>query len=164
MVSAMRLATLAIIVQDGKVLLGEKKKGEIGTGTLNGPGGKLDPGETLTECLIREVDEELEIKLDADQLKKVAIITFFAGGEPDFGVHVYRTQYFEGELKETADMIPNWYDIQDLPFDRMLGSDHMWFKQAVDGESFCANVYYKERASGFERIDFLPFVDTEVVA
>ncbi|KND49718.1 MAG: 8-oxo-dGTP diphosphatase / 2-hydroxy-dATP diphosphatase [Parcubacteria bacterium C7867-008] len=155
----MKVATLAIIVKDGKVLLGEKKKGEIGTGTLNGPGGKLDPGESVLECLIRETDEELGIELFPEYLKKVAIITFFAAGEPDFQVHVYRTDTFEGELVETADMIPNWYDIEDIPYDRMLGSDHMWFARAISGEPFNANVYYRERTKDFINIDFLPFED-----
>ena len=43
----MKTATLGIVLQDGNVLLGEKKKGEIGTGVLSGPGGKLDLGETF---------------------------------------------------------------------------------------------------------------------
>lgn len=160
----MKIATLAIITRDGKTLLGEKKKGEIGIGTLNGPGGKLDPGETILECVIRETMEELKITLFANRLEKVAVITFFSAGDPDFQVHVYRTDYLEGELTETADMIPGWYANDSLPFDRMLGSDHMWFRRVVDGEPFNANVYYRERMKGFERIDFLPFEDTEAVA
>lgn len=32
----MKIATLGIIIHDGKMLLGEKKKGEIGTGVLCG--------------------------------------------------------------------------------------------------------------------------------
>ncbi|HEV7121346.1 MAG TPA: NUDIX domain-containing protein [Candidatus Paceibacterota bacterium] len=157
----MKTATLAIITWQGKTLLGEKKKGEIGTGTLNGPGGKLEDGETLLECVIRETQEELDIRLLPKKLEKVAVITFFAGGVPDFQGHIYRTDDFEGTPKETPDMIPGWYDNDDLPFDRMLGSDSMWFKKAVDGEKFNANVYYRERVKDFERIEFLPFEDVE---
>jgi 8-oxo-dGTP diphosphatase len=155
----MRIVTLAIITKDGKTLLGEKKKGEIGTGTLNGPGGKLDPGETITECLIREVREELDIALFPERLTKIAIVTFFAAGEAFFECHVYRTNTFEGELQETDDMIPNWYDNENLPYERMLEADRLWFKKAVDGEKFNANVYYQGKAVGFERIEFLPFAD-----
>jgi 8-oxo-dGTP diphosphatase len=152
-VVSMKIATLALIIQDGKILLGEKKKGEIGTGTLNGPGGKLDPGETLLECVVRETQEEMEIRLDPARMEKNAIVTFHAAGEPDFQVHVYRTNSFEGDVHETADMIPSWHSITELPFDRMLDSDKEWFTQAVTGEPFCANVYYRERAKGFERIE-----------
>lgn len=156
----MKIATLAIITWQGKTLLGEKKKGEIGTGTLNGPGGKLEPGETLEECLIRETREEMAIQLFEDKLTKVAIITFHADGEPTFRVHVYRTSDFKGTPRETADMIPAWYDNDDLPFDRMLGSDRKWYRQAIDGEPFCANVYYREGTEGFLDIKFLPFMDS----
>ena len=38
-------ATLMFVVRDGKVLLIEKLTG-IGKGKINGPGGKIDPGET----------------------------------------------------------------------------------------------------------------------
>src|SRR4051812_41669810 len=102
----MKIATLAIIVKDGNVLLGWKKKGEIGTKTLNGPGGKCEEGETIVECLVRETKEELDIELTPEALDEIAVITFFAAGEPSFKVHVFRTETFSGEPKETADMVP----------------------------------------------------------
>ncbi|MBU6388592.1 NUDIX domain-containing protein [Patescibacteria group bacterium] len=154
----MKIATLGIVIQDGMVLLGEKKRGEIGTGVLSGPGGKLDPGETIPECLIRETREELAIELDPASLELVAIIDFYAAGEADFSVYVYRTETFFGEPKETADMIPSWYPLEELPFDRMFESDVNWFVRAACGGKFCANVYYRGRAKDFDRIEFLPFV------
>ncbi len=152
----MKQATLALIVRDGKVLLGEKKRGEIGTGTLNGPGGKLDPGETLEECVVRETREELGIALDPHALALTAVITFYAADIPDLEVYVYRTDTFAGELHETDDMVPGWYDIEHLPLDRMLESDRAWFAKAARGERFKADVFYKERAKDFEKIEFLP--------
>ena len=152
----MKLATLAIIVKDGRVLLGYKKKGEIGTGTLNGPGGKCDGDESPLVCVIRETKEELDVTLFADELELVAIITFFAAEKADFMVHIFRTEYFEGEPKETADMIPGWYPIEELPFDRMHDSDKKWFARATQGERFRANVYYRKRAVDFDRIEFFP--------
>lgn len=152
--SLIKKATLAIIVQNGKVLLGEKKRGEIGTGTLNGPGGKQEKGETLVECMVREAHEELGIELDPAELEKIAVIQFFAGPRPDFEVHVYSTDVFRGTLRETDDMVPGWYDVDNLPYDRMLESDRTWFKKAVDGEHFTARVYYKGRAKDFDRIEF----------
>jgi 8-oxo-dGTP diphosphatase len=153
----MKIATLAIILNNGKVLLGYKKKGEIGTGTINGPGGKKEEAETLIECLVRETLEEVGIHLSPMHLVETAIITFHAGGIPDFKVHVFRTEVFSGKPIETKDMIPEWYDIDDLPLDRMLESDQEWFTRAINGERFNANVYYKERAKSFEKIEFFPY-------
>lgn len=155
----MKIATLGIVLRNGMVLLGEKKKGEIGTGILSGPGGKLDPGETLLECIIRETREELEIELDPATLEKVAIIDMYAAGKVDFRVHVYRTESFFGDIKETADMIPAWYPLHTLPFERMFDSDFHWFLKAARGEKFFAEVYYRERAKDFLNILFLPFIE-----
>lgn len=153
----MKIATLGIVLAGGTVLLGEKKKGEIGTGVLCGPGGKRDEGETLSECLIRETREELEVELDPTSLEEVARIDFYAAGEIDFRVHVYRARILSGELHETADMVPAWYPIDQLPFDRMYDADRYWFPKAVRGEKFKANVFYKSRARDFDRIEFLPY-------
>lgn len=155
----MKKATLAIVMRGNEVLLGYKKKGEIGSKTLNGPGGKLEEGETLEECLVRETREELDFTLDKDALHKVAVITFFAAGEPDFEVHVFRTDKFSGEPHETADMIPAWFPTEALPVHNMLDSDRAWFSKAVAGEKFNAKVYYRKRAADFDHIEFLPFTE-----
>jgi len=153
----MKIATLGIIIENEKLLLGEKKKGEIGTGRLSGPGGKLDQGETLEECLVRETREELEIDLDPNSLELVAVIDFYAAGEIDFRVYVYRAKILSGEIHETADMIPGWYTATEETFKRTYESDQHWLPQAARGEKFNANVYYEKRAEGFLNIEFLPF-------
>ena len=53
-------ATLLFLVKDGQVLLIRKKRG-LGAGKINGPGGKIDPGETPEQCAVRETQEELGI-------------------------------------------------------------------------------------------------------
>lgn len=153
----MKIATLALITKNNQVLLGYKKKGEIGSNTLNGPGGKKEADETLLECLLREVREEVDITLDVERLEKMGIITFFNGNEPDFEVHIFHTNYFIGNPQETVDMITDWYNIDNLPFDKMLESDREWFAKMLSGEKFNAYVYYRERAKDFDHIEFLPF-------
>jgi 8-oxo-dGTP pyrophosphatase MutT (NUDIX family) len=154
----MRIATLAIITKREKVLLGLKKgKPLVGAGTLNGPGGHLKFWETILMCLMRETWEEVRVVLNPFKVEKVSVITFYAGGVPDFKVYVYRTNSFIGKPHETKSMIPDWYDIEPSLFNRMLESDRTWFPQLVQGEKFNANVYYQERAKGFLNIEFFPF-------
>ena len=159
----MKIATLGIITRENQVLLGQKQGGsEIGEGTLNGPGGKIESfDKSFLDCIVRETQEEVGIELNPEKVEKVSIITFYARGVPDFKVHVYRTNVFTGEPKKTESMVPEWYDIDNLPVGRMLESDREWFPQLIKGERLNANVYYRERAKGFIKIEFLPFVDED---
>lgn len=73
----MREATLCYPIDDDRVLLIEKQRG-VGAGNVNGPGGKLEPGETPHECVVREVGEEVGVRVDP---WKVGELEF------TFGVH-----------------------------------------------------------------------------
>ena len=52
--------TLCFVIQDGQILLIEKKRG-LGAGKVNGPGGRLEKGETAEQAAIRETQEEVGI-------------------------------------------------------------------------------------------------------
>ena len=54
-------ANLCFVVKDGRVLLIRKKRG-LGAGKINGPGGKIEPGETALEAAIRETQEEIGVR------------------------------------------------------------------------------------------------------
>jgi len=56
-----KIATVLVVVKDGKVLLGMKKRG-FGEGRWNGFGGKPNAGESVEEAAIRETQEECGIK------------------------------------------------------------------------------------------------------
>ncbi len=154
----MKVATLGMVVNErGMLLLGEKKRGEIGTGVLAGPGGKLEPGETLEECLMRETREEFEIELDPRSLERRARLDCYAAGELDFRVHVFFARIRSGEPHETDDMWhPNWYPLWTPPYERMFEADRHWMPAFIR-EPFVANVHYRSRAKEFDRIEFLPF-------
>ena len=157
----MKQASLVITIRDGKLLLGRKQGDpEIGAGTVNGPGGKREPVDlTMLDYALRETREELAIELDRANTKKVAIITFFAGGKPSFEVHFYRADRFSGEPRETEAMIPEWHPLGNIPYGRMLEADSHFFPRLLAGETFNANVYYREKAKGFEGIELFPFLD-----
>jgi len=51
-------ATLLFVIRGGEILLIRKLRG-LGAGKINGPGGRIDAGETPLACAVREVEEEL---------------------------------------------------------------------------------------------------------
>lgn len=53
----------AIIRKDNKILICQRGAGGSTAFLWEFPGGKLEPGETLEECLVRECKEELEIDI-----------------------------------------------------------------------------------------------------
>ena len=55
------VAACALIDADGRVLLAQRPEGKTLAGLWEFPGGKVEPGETPEETLIRELKEELGI-------------------------------------------------------------------------------------------------------
>lgn len=63
MTKTLLVAACALIDADGRVLIGKRPKGKQLEGMWEFPGGKVEASETLEACLIRELEEELGIKV-----------------------------------------------------------------------------------------------------
>lgn len=59
------VAACALVDVDGRVLLARRPEGKKMAGLWEFPGGKLNPGETPEQALIRELKEELDIDVTA---------------------------------------------------------------------------------------------------
>jgi mutator protein MutT len=62
------VVTAAIIRQEGKILITERPKGTHLEGLWEFPGGKKESGESLEECIIREIREELSVQIAPNKL------------------------------------------------------------------------------------------------
>jgi 8-oxo-dGTP diphosphatase len=56
------VAAVALIDRDGRVLLAQRPEGKSLAGLWEFPGGKVEPGESPEDALIRELHEELGIE------------------------------------------------------------------------------------------------------
>ena len=126
-------ATLVFVVQGGRILLIEKKRG-LGAGKINGPGGKIDPDESPRQCAIRETSEELRIKVHGP--RKVGELHFAMSEVPDILCHVYVAEDFEGVPTETEEANPVWYPVDAIPYDRMWSDDRHWLPLLLEGKTF----------------------------
>lgn len=57
------VAAAALVDVDGRVLICQRPEGKPLAGLWEFPGGKVEPGETPEVCLIRELEEELGIRV-----------------------------------------------------------------------------------------------------
>ena len=55
------VSAVALVDADGRVLLAQRPEGKSMAGLWEFPGGKVEPGETPEEALVRELQEELGI-------------------------------------------------------------------------------------------------------
>ncbi len=67
------VAACALIDSDGRILLAQRPEGKSLAGLWEFPGGKVEPGETPEETLVRELEEELGI---ATRIPCLAPLTF----------------------------------------------------------------------------------------
>jgi 8-oxo-dGTP diphosphatase len=78
----------ALVDADNRVLISKRPEGKALAGLWEFPGGKLEPGETPEECLIRELQEELGVITKPACL---APLTFASFKYPDF--HLFMPLY-----------------------------------------------------------------------
>ncbi len=133
-------ATLMFIVKDGRILLIEKKRG-LGAGKINGPGGKIDPGETALQAVIRETQEELCITPHGP--RKLGELQFVMSDCPDILCHVYRSDDFTGNPTETDEAVPVWTPLGEIPYQRMWEDDRHWLPLLLAEQTFLGRFVFE---------------------
>ncbi len=134
--------TLCYLQNDSQILLGLKKKG-FGEGRWNGFGGKVEAGELAEQAAARELEEEAGIK--ALILKKRGVLDFeFKGQAELLEVHIFSASEFEGELLESDEMKPQWFDFNDIPYDKMWPDDRHWLPLFLAGKNFSGHFYFRD--------------------
>lgn len=139
------IGTLVYLLRDNpqtlepEVLLIQKQSGH-GQGLINGPGGKLEPTETIYECAQRELLEEVGVR--AEQLSLTARIRFVDSQGPQWLGFVFIATSFEGSPSATPEAIPGWHPIQALPWEQMWPSDQLWLPKVLAAEQVEANLLF----------------------
>ncbi|PZA08512.1 MULTISPECIES: 8-oxo-dGTP diphosphatase [unclassified Meiothermus] len=139
-----------------RILLGRKKRG-LGVGRYQGFGGKLEPGETLLRCAVRELWEESRLEAQEHNLWYMAHLLFVFPGKPQWSqeVHVFRLEHWEGEPQETEEMRPEWFDLKTLPLTQMWDDVKYWLPQALEGARPKLRFVYTTDGQQVERVEKL---------
>jgi mutator protein MutT len=139
-----KTCTLLFLRRDDQILLAMKKRG-FGANLWNGVGGKVDPGETIEQALVRECQEEIGVT--PLSFSKVAEHDFLndAATEPwQQLVHVYMCDAWEGEPTESEEMAPAWFALGDIPYNKMWQDDQMWLPLVLKGKNVSCTFGFDE--------------------
>ncbi len=156
----MKQATICLLIKQNppvggkkELLLAVKKRG-FGVGKWNGVGGKIDSekgDKNIVEAAIRETEEEIGVKVK--ELEKVAVLNFYFPYNQtwDQDVHVFLVRDWEGEPKETEEMMPKWFKIEEIPFEKMWDDDRFWLPLVLEGKKLKAKFVFEEGEKVSER-------------
>jgi 8-oxo-dGTP diphosphatase len=146
-------AVLGFIVQNRKVLLIHKKTG-LGAGKINGPGGRIEPGETEKEAVIRELKEEVGVTIH-DPVKHGELSFIFTNGYSIHGT-IFLAYRYDGNLCETREAKPFWFSLDQIPYDRMWKDDPYWLPEVLAGSHIRGFFLYDEDEMIKNRIFIYP--------
>lgn len=136
--------TLCLLVKDEEILLARKKRG-FGEGKYNGVGGKLEKGETPLEAMIRETKEEIGvIPTEYSKVGKVSFDEFYKDKKVKLVFHLYIATKWEGIPKETEEMIPEWFNVANILYDKMFPDDRYWLPLILEGQKIDAYFDFDE--------------------
>jgi 8-oxo-dGTP diphosphatase len=96
----MTKVAVGIIERDGTILICQRKSGGRYGLKWEFPGGKLEPGETVEQCLKRELFEELSIHADGFELFDTRNAFYADGGM--FEVAYCRVRSVTGEMRNNV--------------------------------------------------------------
>jgi 8-oxo-dGTP pyrophosphatase MutT (NUDIX family) len=137
-------ATLIFPLQGGRVLLGLKKRG-FGSGRWGGFGGKIEAGETVVASAVRELYEEAGLQAAESDLRYMGRLTFLFPYQPawDQVVHVFLVEGWAGEVTESEEMRPAWFDPAEIPYEQMWQDGRYWLPLVLDGRSIQATFSFQ---------------------
>ena len=137
-------ATVCYLCAGGRVLLQRRAPGRLWAGRLNGPGGKVAPGETPVAAVAREVSEETGLRLEAPRPAGVLELRF---GEPPtrlLTVHVFTADRFGGRPRGGREGPLRWHGIGRLPFDRLWPDMRFWLPAVLAGGRVAGSCTYDD--------------------
>jgi len=143
-------AVLSFMRDEDRLLLIRKKKG-LGAGKINAPGGRIDPGETALQAVVRETIEEVHMT-PYDPEKRGELFFQFKDGYKLHG-EIFFSSRFSGAPTETDEADPFWCAIADIPYHDMWEDDRHWLPLALENKPFKAYFIFDDDRMVDKKID-----------
>lgn len=109
-IEKVEFTNMCMVCDDNKVVVIDRQKKDWAGITF--PGGHVELGESFTDAVIREIQEETGLKIFSPQL--CGIKDWYESG-CRYVVLFYKTTHFEGELVSSEEGKVWWEEIDNLP-------------------------------------------------
>lgn len=126
------LVSAAVIRREGKVLAGQRKRDGHHPLKWEFPGGKVEPGETPRQTLVRELREELSI--EAEIGAELAHDRYEYPGGRSVDLLFFAVEHFLGEPVPRAFEQIRWVEPEELPSLDFLEGDVEFVERLARGE------------------------------
>lgn len=136
--------TLLLLRRENEILLAMKKRG-FGAGKFNGVGGKIKDGENEVTAMLRETKEEIGIvPTKFEKVGKIDFIEFDKDEKENLIMHLFTAIEWKGEPSESEEMKPKWFNIKEVPYDKMFADDKYWLPMILEGKKIDAFFEFDE--------------------
>jgi hypothetical protein len=80
-------------------------------------------------------------------LNKVASLNFIFPHQQDWNqkVHVFFVEEWEGNLNESEEMKPQWFEMDNIPYEQMWSDDIHWLPRVLKGEKINGEFTFNEK-------------------
>jgi 8-oxo-dGTP diphosphatase len=102
----------ALVFKEGKFLITQRKEGDSFGGYWELPGGKKEPTESLEECVVRELKEELDIEVEIRHFFRILTYHY---PQRSVRLNIFFCSHKGGEPKTIECQAFAWVEPKDLP-------------------------------------------------
>lgn len=116
----MKDVTAAIIIENSRILLTRRRDGETNAGYWEFPGGKVEVGESLAQCLERELREELGVETSAGEVLTTSEYRYDGGA---IRLFAFRAEITDGDIRLSVHDRAEWVPLEELLDYRLSPAD-----------------------------------------
>ncbi len=129
---ALRFVVAALIVRDGQVLIGQRRVDQPMPSLWEFPGGKIEPGETPEQALVRELTEEIGIYAEIGPAVTHIRHNYRSGSAVD--LQFFAVHQFSGEIENHIYQQVRWVKLDMLPGYDFLAADRQLIRDLAAGK------------------------------